>query len=301
MLENLAAQFFFLSGFDQWAGRAVVLCLGGLVAVWTWPERGEMTRIPYLACLGLIALFVAAALTVWLASLRAMVYGALWMPLAFETVAMLVAGYALAVTSAARARDAFDAALFGVMGFLPVINLVLVLRRSEPRADTGPRPPVPALNGRAGLAVAVVSMLGAAGLFAFTAQRSEALEAEIADYPAAMALRMTYTIKGLGLPVVLARFASGIETTRRIDASTTLDAVEVMANGIRYRYTVADPARTASDLEALGILKTGCASPVLGPILDAGGRLEHVFARADGTPLATIAVSRETCSGKKEN
>lgn len=291
MLEDIALKYVSQTEEEMHAISFGLSILGGVIAGVTTRSTNELRRAPYFALIGLIFLASAITQVVWLGTLSAMNGGYLWALKAVDLVKSLAFGYFLCVFSMARSRNAFGTGSGAALGFIPIANLVLLLKDSKKQSSVNQIATAPILTGGLGVLSGFAMVIAAVVLTGMITKRiSEDSSMELQLQAASTDL----LIRNNGLGATLAQLAAEVTVPQKIDEVTTLRKIEADATSIRYLYIVDGLDRLLDGFER-NLIQSMCANDAMRPILVAGGVVEQAYYKADGRELGTVRITSRSC------
>lgn len=292
MLEDIALKYASQTEEELRAIAYGLAILGAVIAGVTTRSKSELRRAPYFAGMGLLFLASATTEIVWLGSLSAITGGYLWALMAVDLVKMLAFGYFLCVFSMARSRDAFGTGSGAFLAFIPIANLVLLLKGSKKQSSVNHIATAPILTGGLGVLSGFAMVIAAVVLTGVLTKRM----AE--DSNMGLKLQAASTdllIRNNGLGATLAQLAAEVTVPQKIDEVTTLRRIETDATSLRYLYIVDGLDRLLDGFEQ-NLTQSMCANDAMRPVLRAGGVIEQAYYTTDGRELGTVRITSESCA-----
>lgn len=291
MIEDLAVQYMLRDEEElQAIGLAVAIC-GAIVAAIFGRSTWEIARAPYFAYSALIFFALSVLQAIWLQSPDAAQGGYLWVLTAITLAAILAAGFFFCRISTARSRDAYGHGGMAFLGFIPIANFWLLLTRSKTEASPNRAPTVPLLTGGVGVVFGFALLIAGLGATLLIDRES----ARIAQDPDAQKTWIDLMIRTHGLEDTLRQIAAETPTPVVIDHMTTITRLETDGSQLRRIYVVTlEDAPVSVELRERAT-KAICDVSAFAPIFTAGGSIQEVYTRTDGSHSGTLTVTRTEC------
>lgn len=294
MLEDLAFSFINQSETELAIWGLSLTFLGFVLALLrrrnsTW----SLYRVPYfISIAGLFALYSVLSLA-WLSSFEAVKAGVLWVLVTAIFIAVVAFGYVFGATSHARSVNGYGNGRSAWMGFLPILNLALMLKpplhkKYENRTVTR------TLGNMSGIILGLL-------LFSFSHFTSQYSEYSLNNMKekgeSDTKFQYIYTesmIRIHGLERTLSDMAH--ETaSQQVDEITVLLRMEASGSTLKYIYRVDTDSYSLSNSVRRRILHGTCETNVLEPAMNSGATIEHHYWRSDGTEIGTVMINKVIC------
>jgi hypothetical protein len=292
MLEDLAIQYTYQTEATLRGIGYGLIILGAVISSVISRNKSVLLRAPYYAYSGVLFLLLATAQFIWLESLHAMAGGYLWVFFSIDVISYVVFGYFFGIISMARSRDAYGHARNAVLAFIPLANLVLLVKPSKNERSADPT--IPLLTGGAGVLIGFVSIAAGVGLSHYLTSEVQRIADEVQSDPAAQLVGIKYLLQTQGLEATVKQLAAEVPS-QQIDEITLLRGVEADGSTLRYIYDLSIDADALPMSLRTGLVQQNCANEVMRPVIEANATLEHVYLRRDGSEIGTIVVTRQIC------
>lgn len=268
---------------------------GGVLAGLTHRSTSELRRAPYFAYSGLLFLATAAAQLVWLGSIPAMSGGYLWAFMLVDVLVGVAVGYGFGVIAMARSRDAYGHGRMAALAFIPLANFWLLLTPSENDVSANRAPTIPLLTGGLGILSGFVMLIAGVALATFIKMEGERMAVAAESDPVMQQMGIDFMIRSNGLEPTLKEIALGVATPSPVDETTSLVKVEGDGTTLRYTYEVSVDVDELPDSMRTGLVTQNCNYMAMRPVIEAGGDLQHVYLRQDGSEIGKVDVNRSIC------
>jgi hypothetical protein len=295
MLENLAFEFVNLSVQNRRLIGFGLMVVGAIVAGLTHQSASELRRAPYFAFSCLLILLSVSGQLVWLESSAAMSNGYLWVLMFCDMLVDVLVGYGFGVVGIARSLDAYGQRRMAVLAFIPIANLWLLLtpskndtsvnRMSTPRAFTGET------GVLLGFGVTFAGIILGIAIGKEVERRATVAQSD----PAVQRVGVDLMIRSKGLDSTLRQLAQEVPIPDTIDDTTTLIRVEGNGSTLRYTYQVSTEVGDLPESYSAELVAQNCNFIAMRPVIDAGGGLQHVYLRKDGSEIGTVSVNKYIC------
>jgi hypothetical protein len=294
MFEDLAIELSIALGSTGVAPQIILasLILCGCVAgILFRRSRAPMGRIPFFA---LNMLFVLAYMSLLVAVATfdqpALIGGYVWALMAALTLGPVGYGYAVGRIAAARAIDSFGSKWAGLIVVAPVVNIILVLKRS--RAPGAPTPRL--LSGIPGLAIGIVATIATVAAQAVLT-RPAPLTPSL-EHQAKIAM-FEHEIRYLGAGPAAQRLTAAVKTPLVLTPDVTLMRVESDGKTIWRDISIDLPADVvfSTDLREQTIRET-CKGDWTRRLLKGGLRMEVRFIRRVADITDVVTVDEKACN-----
>ncbi|WP_316016164.1 hypothetical protein [Roseobacter sp. HKCCA0434] len=292
-MTDLFLTLFHLPPLQYWAGVALLVLVGAILALPGRSRRGRLGRVGYFAIL------IVALLLIWLPSVALDATPVLLASGLFDAgviagiVSLLMAGALLYRASEARARDLGAPRSRAWLGLIPGFNLLLVLL--PPRApEEGTRPGLRRSAHPAAVAIGLAVLL-----LVYIADLALAGRRAAPDYYGPdRALYERIHLAG-GMPHYMALSAGEYQhqLPYSIDRTTTLTAVHAQGATLTFDFAVQeeiiiDEARMSEDIR-----NTVCATGNYAGAVARGGVVAYRYSTTSGRQLFHTEVSSGDCAG----
>jgi len=248
------------------------------------PAYFLITGLSFLLCAmtSLFALGIQDAIkNDYLAAIVALSYGSL-----------IPIGALAGISAAARSNDAYGTRDKWFLSFVPFANLALLFGASLERPESG----FPRVVRSIVLVTLGVLMMGAAGGVSRWVERQAAQAADGAQNDAQLQDKVIrYEVQNNGLEASLKEAAEAIPVPAKLDAITSLKAVEVDKETFRYVYEISDKNANFSSSWQDIMTNRWCKSPDFKAMIDLGATVEGKYVSQDGQQLASLRVSTALC------
>lgn len=278
--------------------RLIVLGLmgvGAIIAAIVTRSTLEIARAPYFAYRAFIFFAICAAQIVWLWKVDAIVGGYVWLLPIVGLGAFMVGGFYTCEIAIARSRDAYGHGRMAFLAFVPIANLVLLLKPSKNPASTN-RVSTPALMSRGfGVLTGFVLYVAGGALLSYLDYQVSHMLDEAQTDPAAQQAIVEYQIHSRGLAQALQTMAAEVQTPIRIDDVT--DIIRIKAEGTLLRRTLmVDLDGFALTEEFITLIRNDvCAYPGFAPVLRAGGAIIESYVEPSGREIGSVVVTSDEC------
>lgn len=271
-----------------------LLVLGAIIAAVTSRSRSELRRAPYFSYTSILLLASTAVQYLSVYTIDAMAAGVLWLLVLIYLVAAISIGYLFGLISMARSRDAFGHGWWAVLAFVPLANLILLLKASKQEFSGSKIATIPLVTGRAGVL---------SGFFVFGIALALSWYLDVAmsrmtwDYsnPAEHAAAITYMIRSQGLEETLQEMTLEVQVPVQLSELITLHEVEIGPGTIRYILRMAREVFPISDGFRQEVVQSICSDIPLRPILEAGGAVEYTYLSRDLQEIGHFRVTVADC------
>lgn len=292
MFEDVAIQYINLSEMQLRLISYAAACIGGIIGAFTNNDESRLLRVPYFVFSSILFFVMTAEQIVWLNSSAAWQDGYLWVFAAADIIVAVAVGYFWAGLAMSRSRDAYGHARYAFFAFVPIANLVLMFTPSKEQTS---EPVIPLLKGTLGVFVGIVVFMASNGLAAYINMEASRMASESTSDANVEQMSIDDLLRYQGLEATLQQLADAVPQ-QKVDEITILQKVEADGSTLRYLYEI------SSDLQELGVLmrsqtiQHNCTFDAMRPILEAGGKIEHVYYRISGTEIGIITVTKEICT-----
>ncbi len=295
MLEDIAIQYI-----SQTEGnlKTIAVCIsifGGILAGIFHRSNAELDRGAYFAFSGLLFFASAVEQLVWLGSIPALSGGYLWSFMLSDVLVGLAVGYGYCVIAMARSKAAYGNRRAAALAFIPIGNLWLLFTPTKNDASAHRTPTLSIFTGGMGVFSGFVMFGIAAGLLSFIQIEIEQRITDAQSDPSMQQMGIDVMIKSNGLESTLKTLALGVPTPAKVDEVTTIVKVEGDGTTLRYVYEVSNDTTELTQKMRTDTLSNNCNYTVMRPVFEAGGNLQHVYSRRDGSIIGTIEVNKEIC------
>ena len=295
MLEEVALQYVNQNEDDlRLIGYGLAIA-GGVLAGLTHRSKSELRRAPYFAYSGLLFLATAAAQLVWLGSIPAMSGGYLWAFMLVDVLVGVAVGYGFGVIAMARSRDAYGHGRMAALAFIPLANFWLLLTPSKDDVSANRAPTIPLLTGGLGVFSGFVMLISGVALVTFIKMEGERMAVAAQSDPAMQQMGIDFMIRSNGIEQTLKEIALGVATPSPVDETTSIVKVEGDGTILRYTYEVSVDVAELPDSMRAGLVTQNCNYMAMRPVIEAGGVLQHVYLRQDGSEIGTVDVNSRVC------
>lgn len=269
-----------------------VLALGGFGASKIISVERPLRRVSFLLLMATTWFLIPVSMFPWLMAEEAAKEGMLGVLLAASLVPILIYGVLVYAFSARRSIDMTGTRRKAWMGFIPVINLVLMFtpgqnatERRKERTSFSRFVLDPLLIVVAMMVFTLAELINR--VFEETVANimieSPALTADIAGRtPVEEFLDLMVTEAKATLPT-------------RVDEITILTGVSRQGEMIRYRYTVERDIESLSPEFGDKITRTVCAGPSLGQLIERGASVIQSYENRSGSVIGEYRVARADC------
>lgn len=295
MLEEVALQYVNQTEDDLKLIGYGLAVAGGVLAGLTHRSTSELRRAPYFAYSGLLFLATAAAQLVWLGSIPAMSGGYLWAFMLVDVLVGVTVGYGVGVIAMARSRDAYGHGRMAALAFIPLANFWLLLTPSKDDVSANRSPTIPLLTSGLGVLSGSVMLIAGVTLATFIKIEGERMTLAAESDPAMQQMGIDFMIRSNGLEPTLKEIALGAVTPSPVDETTSLVKVEGVGTTLSYTYEVSVDADELPDSMRTGLVAQNCNYMAMRPVIEAGGSLQHVYLRLDGSVIGTVDVNSSIC------
>ncbi len=256
----------------------------------TWALR----RPPYFFLI--IAVITAASCTSFFGHLstRMIITGNLWIYVMTIYLVDTSAGFLLGMLGHARSQSAHGTGKFAWLTIIPIANLYLHLKP--------PREPTPK-RGTVHLLANITIVTSACLLFFFGLlfnnvgnQLAARKKQRILSNPISVRAHTKAVLNAIGLEETVRIFAN---TAPRGDVNKTTVLTDSVALGstLRHEYIInADEIWLSLPQARQAVIEFSCNDSGLGPLLTAGGTVQHYYENPDGTEFTTVTVTLRDCT-----
>lgn len=253
-------------------------------------SKAELQRAPYFAFAALVYLLSSAILYPGLFVQEALSAGILWTVVAAVYVGIGVVGYFFGAIAIARSRDAFGHGRLAILGLIPLLNFVLLLKGSKRTVSPYQIPTIRLLTGGVGIATGFVMLIAGAGLSAWFETLSEEMFKQTDP-----GLSIESMLRTQGVERTLKVLAANAGPPHVVDEVTTLSSIE--ADGVRLRRTFVVTAdnMVMSDRFRAIIERDICSYEPFVPLLREGASIEEIYNKADGSAIGRHVVNQDQC------
>lgn len=289
-LDLLAWRYLNLPDGALWVAAYAGLFLGGLVAAIRPRGQARTGRASYFARIGLILIGLSLTSLLGLLSPEALVGGWLWLLVAVDVAAYLVAGFLMVRAGQARSRDAWGHARLGILTLVPFAWFWLLF-------TPGRNPDPGHSGGRIGAVLLGIAGLVATRVMPVAVAEQATLRAEAAQSrPAVSDATIALMIRANGLPTYLNEVAEGLGVLpQNLGDGVTLERVRVEGNTLRFHYLLADPEAELGYGMREQIVAGVCGNGALRPAVLAGATLVYVYTAVD-RPIGELTVTPGDCA-----
>ncbi len=252
-----------------------------------------MLRAPYFAYTACVSLLIAISSFSWLNVYGAMEGQYLWLLMLSTVLSYLGGGFAIGVLAKARSRDINGKANLALLAFIPVVNLVLLLRPSQdlnsPQQFMAPK----IFSGALGVFVALAFTLGAGALSAIGSHLvGQAIKAHekmpVVD-------QVAFLIRARGLEWSIALMANEAKLPMKVDSETTLVSITPDKTKFVRTFVVTSQINQPLNQFRVRVRQNVCADPILSLVLTSGGTLIERYTSRNGEELASVTVEGSDC------
>ncbi|MAL39555.1 MULTISPECIES: hypothetical protein [Thalassospira] len=279
MLNDLATSY---AGLPDQAARAVNFCMfaaAGLLGAMSRRNNVSITRTQYFVRLSLLGFAIALSGVAYVFTMPAIEHNLYWVITVYPLLVAMVAGFVLGRLSVARALDIGGQKQLAILGFIPVLNLYLLLKSGRTRPGIIRSGSASLLSGGKGIMIGLaIIMLGAYTSFnfktsAFTIDDQQQLSAK------------------------LGKIANDLQPMLPITTGETVDLVMIKAarNELQRTYIVYDPAFAFTADSHDQIAAYLCSDPKIALLVNAGAVFVENYVTSQ-KHLNTFRVSRTDCS-----
>lgn len=241
----------------------------------------------------MLLLLISSALNfMWLSSVQAILLGILWVLVGAIFLGIAVIGYFFGVFALARSRDAYGHGRYAILAFIPLANLVLLLKRSKNVFSINRIPTIPLLSGGVGVTVGI--MMGAASMVLSSSFQMQA-DGMVENADAEVNIPFLIQSQGLEETLKIIAAAAEIQLPIVIDEVTTLTSTVADGNRLLHTFVVAIDDVTLNDQHRSTIEQYVCADEMMISLLRNGATIEEVFIKADGSAIGSIVVTQDEC------
>ncbi len=305
MLEHWVVIHAFLVGGDVTVPVTGVALVGFAAAFFVRANaRSRLARAPYFALSMLLYLCASVMSCLWLFSYRAALTGTLWTIYAAAFVFALGAGYVLGVLAIARSRDAFGSQGYGILSFIPVLNLILFFK--GPNTQAAPAaveiPVLRVFRGGIGIALGVLLLCASSVL---SGLQKIVLQSIMATVPLEDVLRPA--VRAIGIEDTLQRMAAAVhgDLPVAVDGTTLLTAVSADGKRLRRTYTAINDSIVDDGADNDGVLINAtmrrninakvCGGPRNAMLIGEGAEIEEHYESLAGKSLGRHVVDEAAC------
>lgn len=293
MFEELAVNHFF-SGAENLQGIAFGLSFVGSIAAFIVyaKSRTHLARAPYFSLTMLLLVFASAMSFMWLYGFEATAAGTLWTLYAAGFLFALISGYFYGMMAIARSRDAFGTGRYAILSYIPLLNLVLLLKPSKQENSSAQIPVPRVFRGALGVTMGFLFVVLSGVFTAIDTGVTEAMKEE-ADFETI--LRPIIQSKGIekALTLIAASVRPALPIT--VDEITQFVSISAEQNRIQRTFVISNDKFVFSDRFRSSIPNTVCGDESLSILIRAGAELEEIYQAADGTELGRQIVAEEQC------
>jgi hypothetical protein len=268
---------------------------GGVIAGLTNRGTFELRRAPYFAFSGLLFFVQVLFQLVWLGSFAAMSGGYLWAFMFIDVLVGLGVGYGFGLVAMARSRDAYGHGRSAALAFIPLLNLILLFAPSKNELSANRLPTLPVLTGGLGVFSGLIMLFLGFAVLTFVKVEGQRIAEAAGSDPALQQVSVDFLIKANGIEETLKVIALGVVTPASIDETTTLIKVEADGPTLRYIYEVSVDVPSLSDTMSADLISQNCNYMAMRPVIEAGGNLQHLYLRTDGSQIGTVDVNKSIC------
>jgi hypothetical protein len=295
LLEDIAFQFVNQSESALQLIGIGLLVFGAIIAaIVTWSKM-EIARAPYFAYSGLIGFAVSAAQIVWVQGIPAMAGGYLWVLMVVSLAAFIVGGFFFGRIAIARSRDCYGSKRMAILAFIPIANLLLLLKPSRIPVSANRVQTIPLLSGGFGVLTGFMLLAASVGVTAYIEEQVRNMAQRVETEPATQQAAIVFMIRSNGLEKTLQLLSAEVPTPITIDQATTLARIEAEGTQLRRTYIVDLEGWTMTDEFRVYSRNGVCALSAFEPILRAGGSIREVYVERGGREIGANIVTRDDC------
>ena len=292
-MNRLTAQLLMLNEWATLASFAVAIVLGA-VAAWALHDvTAGCRRIVYLWTVGLAGLALSGSTLMWVLAPAAADAGLLWVLGLASLGAFAAFGAVLYHASAARSIDAYETTGKAWMGFVPILNLALLMRPGRSRWE-GPPAGTPASIARHILDPILV----VGGIALLVATRG--FDAYLQRTPLYDFNESTVLIEMIGeLMTPEEAFEMEMASTSpmlpfRLDELTVLTEIEAEGTMLTLTYDMDEEVGFTAEFRDYLVMNQ-CAPAMFGHQLARGGRIVLNYRGPDRALLDSYTITGEDC------
>lgn len=295
MLERIAEHYIYLSQ-DELRGLGFLFFIvGGILSRIAGKADVKLKRTPYFAYSCLIFLLLSAAQLIWVQSVPAITGGYLWLLMTIDIGASVVGGFFYGKVAMARSLDAYGGRGMAVLGFIPLLNLLLLFKPSQ-HANLGiPASTIRVLTGNWGVLIGTLALFAGSAIPGSVSSLNERIALRARSNPSAVKAAISLMIRSKGLAGALHTLSTEVRTPVKIDSVTTLSRIEVSGTEFRRIYIVSVPNPEISSSFRTEVVDKICSYAPYSPLLAAGATVHEVYTKADGSTLLSVLVTKDTC------
>lgn len=252
-------------------------------------HRFRLRRAPYFFLYAFEIFLLSFTSLVFIDMPSAMQSGGLALRAAMYLGALVPIGFVGGVLSAARALDGYGNRERWILAYIPIANILFLLKKSQEAGKPGVLSKVVA---------AVLVVLG----FLFMAaghnisKSVETYATKAASDPQVQANAVRYGIQAKGIEGLLTDIARNTNAPVVIDSGTILMKVEADRRTLRNIYSVSgENTQFDNNLHYITMTRW-CRSPKLKELTDAGATVEGVYRSTSGQGSGTVTISTGLCS-----
>ena len=150
-VEEYAVQIFLRMGESEFVAFFGLIVLGFILSAIFNKKGVQLRRAPFFAYINMLGFFGAASGIIWLYWPQALLGGFIWALLLLNFIIYLGIGYIGGKITMARSLDGFGTRKIAVISFVPILNLLLLFKRSKSGISPAHVSAVPLLNGGMGI------------------------------------------------------------------------------------------------------------------------------------------------------
>lgn len=205
---------------------------------------------------------------------------------------LIIGTVLLGLASAARSNDAYGHWKNWYLGFIPIISLVLLFKRSQEPAKSG----FPRLARNILLVVLGLFLFGSGRMLTvLTDRNSEQIARNEQNDPQLQRKVGRYELQNRGLNGWLKEVAGNIHPPEIIDESTVMTSAEVDEATLRFVYERADGRVPYSRLWLNMKTYEMCKAANFIALIEAGGTIEKKYIGQQGVPLGEAKANTQLC------
>jgi hypothetical protein len=275
------------------AGWAIML-LGGFLYSIRPRFDFRLKRSSYFLLTSVVGVLVAIGEFMFLADPEAMAgEWFFWLVVANQFV-HFVLGYTLGVISVARSLDGYGTRTRWILGFIPLVNLVLFFKPSDKGLSEQP-----VFLRRASAFAMVLVGIALFGLVReIRADRGDMIVQRFKSSPVGSQARtklLEARAKARGLKETLENVASGVHIPKKLDKITTLIALNAADDSIEYVYSV-DTQLTSLPESFIKLVSVKYCGSDLRPMVNIGATIKATYKTETGVSLGSLSVDKAKCS-----
>lgn len=194
--------------------------------------------------------------------------------------------------AAARSMDAYGARAKWVLAFIPLANLSLLFASSQERPKSG----FSQIARNIVLVVLSLAMIGAgSGLYSLMERQAIRAAQTAENDPQLQSKAIQYEVQVNGLEETLKEAGKAVPVPMKLDKITTLKAVEVDKETLRYIYEISDKSANFSKSWRDIMTNKWCKSENFKSLMEIGATVEGRYVSLEGQPLTELKVNTALC------